>query len=51
VKRLDWLDLWDTLRTELEKGSTSWGRNQILDLMDKLERQKIRELERESINE
>lgn len=48
VKRLDWMDLWDKLRNDLKTGNTTWGRNQILDLMDRLEREMIREFERKS---
>lgn len=46
VKRLDWMDLWDKLRNDLKTGNTTWGRNQILDLMDRLEREMIRKFER-----
>jgi hypothetical protein len=45
MKRLDWLTLWDRLRDEIRKGNTSLGKNQLLELMDKLERQMVRESE------
>lgn len=47
-KRLDWMNLWDKLRNDLKtKSKQHWTRAQILDLMDKLEREMIREFERE----
>lgn len=44
MKRLDWLSCWDELRDKLSE-RTTWGRTQIIDEMDKIERKKIRELE------
>lgn len=46
MTRLDWLTLWDRLRTEIEGGNTSLGKNQILALMDRLEREMVREAEK-----
>lgn len=46
VKRLDWMNLWDRLRNDIKTGNTTWGRNQILELMDRLEREMIRKFER-----
>lgn len=43
MTRLDWLELWDELRVSLEK-RTTWGRNQILEEMDRLEREKVRKI-------
>lgn len=45
-RRLDWMDLWDKLRNNLKTGNTIWGRNQIFELMDRLEREMIRKFER-----
>lgn len=44
MNRLDWLSCWDELRDKLSERGT-WGRTQIIDEMDKIERKKIRELE------
>lgn len=47
MRRLQWMTLWDQLRNRLETGGTSWGRNQILAEMDKLEREMVRKAEEE----
>jgi hypothetical protein len=47
MKRLNWLTLWDQLRQKIEEGNTNWGKNQLLALMEKLEREMVRELEKE----
>lgn len=47
MTRLDWLACWDELREKVSKGNTLWGRNQIIEEMDKIERRKVRELEEE----
>ena len=47
-KRLDWMQLWDDFRKSVTSGSkTSWGKNEILRHMEEMERQMIRNLERE----
>jgi len=46
VTRLQWLSCWDRLRETLNT-RTTWGRNQILEEMDKIERAMIRESEKE----
>lgn len=45
MSQLDW-QLWDRLRGDLERGVTSWGRNQILEHMNKLEREMMRTSEK-----
>lgn len=45
MTRLDWLACWDELRERVSKGNTTWGRNQIIDEMNKIEMRRIRELE------
>lgn len=45
MERVQWMSLWDRLRKELETGSTSYGRNQLLALMDRLEREEVRRVE------
>lgn len=38
---VNWQELWDSLRSGLSQ-RTTWGRNQILDLMNKIEQDAIR---------
>lgn len=38
---INWQELWDNLRSGLSE-RTTWGRNQILDLMNKIEQDAIR---------
>lgn len=38
---INWQELWDTLRSSLSE-RTTWGRNQILDLMNRIEQDAIR---------
>lgn len=45
LTRIQWLECWDELRERIQTGNTSWGRNQILDLMTDIERRKVRESE------
>lgn len=45
MTRIQWLECWDELRERIQTGNTSWGRNQILDLMIDIERRKVREAE------
>lgn len=42
--RINWLELWDKLNEELQK-KNSWGKNELLDLMNKIEKDAIRKLE------
>lgn len=44
MSRLEWLTLWDKLRDELQK-KNSWGKNEILAVMDDMERKAVREAE------
>ena len=44
MSRLQWLELWDHLRVRIEK-KNSWGKNEVLSLMDSMERDAIRKLE------
>jgi len=46
MKRLDWLTLYDQLREEIKK-KTSWDKNELLTLMDNLERDMVCKLEKE----
>ena len=48
--RLQWLTLWDLLREEI-KLKTSWGRNELLDKMNQLERDMVRRAELEEGHE
>lgn len=45
-KRLNWMSLYDQLRVEIEK-KNSWGKNEMIKLMDDLERKMVRQLEKE----
>jgi hypothetical protein len=45
MTRIQWLECWDELRERIQTGNTSWGRNQILDLMIDIERRKVRQSE------
>lgn len=42
MTRLQWLTCWDRLRQTLNT-RTTWGRNQIIEEMDKIERAMVRE--------
>lgn len=46
MTRLQWLSCWDRLRETLNT-RTSWGRNQIIEEMDRIEREMVRESETE----
>lgn len=37
----DWLACWDELRRRINSDRTSWGRNQITELMDEIERAEV----------
>ena len=43
---MNWLGLWDDLREKV-LAKNSWGKNELLELMEKLERAEIRRLEQE----
>lgn len=45
--RMNWVSLWDKLMEELGK-KNSWGKNEVLDLMKRLEMQEVRRIESES---
>jgi len=45
MERLQWMTLWDRFREEVEKGQTSYGKNQIIALMERLEREEVRRVE------
>lgn len=40
--KLDWLALWDELYASIHEGKTSWGKNDLMDHMVKLEKAAIR---------
>jgi hypothetical protein len=44
---INWLSIWDKLYEELEK-KNSWGKNEIKELMDKLEKDSVRKSEAEA---
>lgn len=44
--KIDWLKLWDDLNAEIKK-KNSWGKNELLSLMDELEKKEIRRIESE----
>lgn len=44
MPRVNWLGCWDTLATEIEK-KNSWGKNEVKDLMQRIEKAAIRALE------
>jgi hypothetical protein len=46
MTRLQWLACWDRLREYLER-KNSWGKNEILALMDIIEREETRKAEAE----
>jgi len=46
-KTLDWLALWDEFRETIKAGNTSLGKNQILDLMNSLERKMVRKAQQQ----
>jgi len=48
--RLQWLTLWDRLREEIQL-KTSWGRNELLDKMNQLERDMVRRTELDTESE
>lgn len=43
MSKINWLILWDRLSEEVEK-KNSWGKNEIKELMNTLEKKAIREL-------
>lgn len=48
MTRLQWLACWDKLRELVSTGSqTSFGKNQLLSIMDTIERDMIRVIEKE----
>ena len=51
MNRIQWLECWDELRHRVIAGNTSWGRNQILELMDDIERRKVREAEKSIVEQ
>lgn len=40
--KLDWRELWDLLYKSIEEGNSSWGKNDLMDHMDKLEKAAVR---------
>jgi hypothetical protein len=48
MTRLEWMTLWDRLYKKIEEGNTSLGKNQVLKIMDDLEKQMIRDTETEN---
>lgn len=40
--RIDWRELWDELYKSFDEGKTSWGKNELMDHMDKLEKKAVR---------
>ena len=48
-RELKWLALWDAFRHYIESNpQTSWGKIQIMTLMDKMERDMVREAEKDA---
>jgi len=47
MERLQWMSLWDRLRDEFAK-KNSWGKNEIIALMDRMEREELRRVEIEN---
>lgn len=44
MPRVNWLICWDMLASEIEK-KNSWGKNELKELMQKIERGAVRALE------
>lgn len=42
--KINWLELWDKLSDEIKK-KNSWGKNEVVELMDSLEKKAVRSLE------
>ena len=45
--RVNWLTCWDNFREKV-KTKNSWGKNELLELMEYLERQEVRKAENET---
>lgn len=46
-KRLRWMQLWDDFRRSILMGKASWGKNEILRHMEEMEREMVRNLEKD----
>lgn len=44
--RVQWFECWDELRERIQNTKTSWGRNELLELMIDIERRKVRAAEK-----
>lgn len=46
MKQLNWMSLWDELQDKIQ-AKNSWGKNEIITLMNDLEKKMVRQLEKE----